>query len=85
MRLTAIQARILVYIWEYRGEHGFSPTVREIQAALGAANVSAVHAHIDRLIAKGAVSKIPYGMRSIMPQIPYEEVLEALEDMETKH
>jgi len=43
------QARIMVFISEFIEENGWSPTIREIQAALGYASPSTVYTHLERL------------------------------------
>lgn len=45
--------RILRYISEYDGQHGFSPTIREICAGIGICSASTVHRHVNRLKEQG--------------------------------
>ena len=45
--------RILRYISEYDGQHGFSPTIREICAGIGICSASTVHRHVNKLKEQG--------------------------------
>ncbi len=54
--LTERQRRVLTYVHNFIQEHGYSPTIREISDALGYRSVSAVHAHLRNLQAKGCLS-----------------------------
>lgn len=65
IKLTKKQALIIEFINEYTTTHGVSPTYREIMTALGLSSVSAVAEHIDNLVTKGAVRKVPGAARSL--------------------
>lgn len=65
IKLTKKQALIIEFIDEYTTTRGVSPTYREIMTALGLSSVSAVAEHIDNLVAKGAVRKVPGAARSL--------------------
>lgn len=65
IKLTKKQALIIDFINEYTTTRGVSPTYREIMTALGLSSVSAVAEHIDNLVTKGAVRKIPGAARSL--------------------
>ena len=45
--------RILSYISDYDGKHGFSPTIREICAGIGICSASTVHRHVKKLKEQG--------------------------------
>ncbi len=65
MKLTKKQALIIEFITDYTNSHGVSPTYREIMSALGLSSVSAVAEHIENLIKKGALRKVPGTARSL--------------------
>ena len=64
-KLTKKQALIVEFLRDYLAAHGVSPTYREIMTALGLSSVSAVAEHIDNLVAKGVVQKVPGAARSL--------------------
>lgn len=53
--LTRQQRRVLGEIAVFHRLHGYAPTVREIQAAIGYGNQSSVHGHLVRLRHLGLV------------------------------
>lgn len=65
IKLTKKQALIIDFINEYTATRGVSPTYREIMTALGLSSVSAVAEHIDNLVKKGALRKVPGAARSL--------------------
>ena len=65
VKLTKKQALIIDFIKEYMSRAGESPSYREIMSALGLSSVSAVAEHIDNLVAKGALKKVPGAARSL--------------------
>lgn len=64
-KLTKKQALIIDFIKDFTARQGESPTYREIMAALGLSSVSAVAEHIDNLVKKGALKKLPGTARSL--------------------
>lgn len=48
--------KVLDYIQLYEQRHGFSPTVREIGAAVGLKSTSSVYGHLQRLKHDGLIS-----------------------------
>lgn len=72
---TKKQTLLLDFIKRFTAEHNYSPSYREIQAALGLRSVSAVAEHIDNCVAAGFLRKIPRSARSL-------EVLELRNDAE---
>lgn len=65
IKLTKKQQLILDYLREFQSTHEYSPTYREIMAALGIGSVSTVAEHIDNLVALGVVKKMPGAARSL--------------------
>ena len=65
IKLTKKQALIIDFIKEYTDREGESPSYREICTALGLSSVSSVAEHIDNLVNKGALKKIPGAARSL--------------------
>ncbi len=77
VKLTKKQALIIDFIKEYLARTGESPSYREIMSALGLSSVSAVAEHIDNLVAKGALKKIPGAARSLeVVDLSYPETTE---------
>jgi len=76
-KLTKKQVLIIDFIKDYSAREGNSPSYREIMAALGLNSVSAVAEHIDNLVAKGALRKIPGEARSLeVVDLSYPETVE---------
>lgn len=65
IKLTKKQALIIDFIKDYTDREGESPSYREICTALGLSSVSSVAEHIDNLVNKGALKKIPGAARSL--------------------
>lgn len=64
-KLTKKQLAVLDFLQDFMDEKGISPSYREIQAGLGLSSVSAVAEHIDNLVEKGVLRKIPGSARSL--------------------
>ena len=64
-KLTKKQSLIIEFITEFTDRQGVSPSYRESGTALGLSSVSAVAEHIDNLVAKGALKKVPGAARSL--------------------
>ncbi len=62
---TKKQTLLLEYIADFTASNDFSPSYREIAAALGLSSVSAVAEHIDNCVAAGHLKKIPGAARSL--------------------
>ncbi len=56
-QLTEREAEMLQYIRESTQKSGYSPSVRDIQNALGIKSTATVHAYLNRLEEKGFLSK----------------------------
>ena len=65
VKLTKKQLAVLDFIQDFTEENGTSPSYREIMEGLGLTSVSAVAEHIDNLVSKGALRKIPGEARSL--------------------
>lgn len=65
IKLTKKQLAVLDYLQDFTEENGYSPSYREIMAGLGLSSVSAVAEHIDNLVAKGVLKKVPGAARSL--------------------
>lgn len=63
--LTARQQSILGFLNEYIREHGFAPTVREIARHFGMAGAKGAKKHLDALVRKGAIERLPRQPRAI--------------------
>ena len=63
--LTKRQDEILSFIKEYIVSHGYPPTVREIGKSLGVSSPATIHAHLNRLEAKGFIKKDDMKNRAI--------------------
>lgn len=76
-KLTKKQTLIIDFITDFSLREGKSPSYREIMAALGLNSVSAVAEHIDNLVRKGALRKIPGEARSLeVVDLSYPETVE---------
>lgn len=57
MKLSSRQTKIIDFIKQYQAKKGYSPTVREIAAAVGLASSSTVHGHLERLEQRGYIRR----------------------------
>ena len=64
-KITKKQQAVLNFLEDFTEENGYSPSYREIQAGLGLSSVSAVAEHIDNMVAKGILRKVPGAARSL--------------------
>ena len=64
-KITKKQLAVLDFIQDYTEEKGTSPTYREIMSGLNLSSVSAVAEHIENLVLKGALKKVPGAARSL--------------------
>ena len=65
IKLTKKQLAVIDFIQDFTEEKGCSPTYREIMAGLKLKSVSAVAEHIDNLVAKGVIRKVPTAARTL--------------------
>lgn len=68
--------QILNYIKDHIRNKGYSPTLREIGAAVGLASSSTVHGHIQRLEAKGLIKFCGVRAIEILDSEPEVTVIE---------
>src|SRR5215813_5224370 len=68
MNLTKRQKEILDFIRSYRGEHGISPTQREIRERFQLSSFGTVQKHLKRLEEKGALAREWNRSRGIAPK-----------------
>jgi len=64
-KLTKKQKQIIDFIATFTAENNYSPSYREIMTGLGLSSVSAVAEHIENLVSKGVLRKIPNAARSL--------------------
>ena len=77
VKLTKKQLAVLGFLEEWTETHGYSPSYREIMAGLGLSSVSAVAEHIDNLVSKGVLKKMPGEARSLeILDYKHEETVE---------
>lgn len=65
LRPTKKQRELLTYIEGFIGEHGYSPSYREIMSGLGYNSVATVALHVNSLIQRGHLIKRDHSARSI--------------------
>lgn len=65
VRPTKKQRQLLTYIEEFIGQHGYSPSYREIMAGLNYTSVATVALHINNLIRRGHLRKRDHSARSL--------------------
>ena len=65
VRPTKKQSELLTFIAAFIGEHGYSPSYREIMAGLQYTSVATVALHVNSLIKRGHLRKRDYSARSL--------------------
>ncbi|HEX8182868.1 MAG TPA: hypothetical protein VF575_04690 [Candidatus Saccharimonadales bacterium] len=65
VRPTKKQRDILTYIEQFIGEHGYSPSYREIMNGLNYTSVATVSLHVNSLIRRGHIRKRDRSARSL--------------------
>jgi len=65
VRPTKKQRELLTYIEEFIGEHGYSPSYREIMSGLNYTSVATVALHVNNLIRRGHLRKRDHSARSL--------------------
>ncbi len=63
--VTPRQLEILRFIRDYRAANGYSPTMQEIAATLGVNKVT-VFEHVESLVKKGFLRRLPFKARSLI-------------------
>jgi len=72
VRPTKKQRELLTYIEQFIGEHGYSPSYREIMTGLNYTSVATVALHINNLIRRGHLRKRDHSARSLEVISPSE-------------
>lgn len=72
VRPTKKQRELLTYIEQFIGEHGYSPSYREIMTGLNYTSVATVALHINNLIRRGHLRKRDHSARSLEVVSPSE-------------
>lgn len=65
VRPTKKQRELLTYIEQFIGEHGYSPSYREIMNGVGYTSVATVSLHVNSLIRRGHLRKRDRSARSL--------------------
>jgi repressor LexA len=65
LRPTKKQKELLKFIEDFIGEHGYSPSYREIMAGLNYTSVATVSLHVNNLIKRGHLRKRDHTARSL--------------------
>lgn len=77
IKLTKKQLAVLSFLQDFTEENGYSPSYREIMSGLGLSSVSAVAEHIENLVNKGVLKKVPGAARSLeVLDYKHEETVE---------
>ena len=66
------QRELLTFIEQFIGEHGYSPSYREIMSGLNYTSVATVALHINNLIRRGHLKKRDHSARSLEVVAPGE-------------
>jgi repressor LexA len=72
VRPTKKQRELLTFIEKFIGEHGYSPSYREIMNGLQYTSVATVALHVNSLIKRGHLRKRDYSARSLEVVKPTE-------------
>lgn len=72
VRPTKKQRELLTFIENFIGEHGYSPSYREIMSGLNYTSVATVALHINNLIRRGHLKKRDHSARSLEVVAPTE-------------
>jgi repressor LexA len=63
--LTRRQHEMLEFVKKFIGAHGYPPTIREIQKGFGLKSTKGVKDHIDKLVAKGYLTRSDGSARAL--------------------
>lgn len=72
IRPTKKQRELLTFIEQFIGEHGYSPSYREIMSGQGYNSVATVALHVNSLIKRGHLRKRDFNARSLEVVSPTE-------------
>src|SRR3954471_14040370 len=73
VRPTKKQKELLGFIETFIGEHGYSPSYREIMNGLNYTSVATVALHVNNLIKRGHLRKRDHSARSLEVVAPSEQ------------
>src|SRR5689334_8330820 len=73
VRPTKKQRELLTFIEQFIGEHGYSPSYREIMTGLNYTSVATVALHVNNLIRRGHLKKRDHSARSLEVVAPSEQ------------
>ena len=73
VRPTKKQRELLTFIEQFIGEHGYSPSYREVMSGLDYTSVATVALHINNLIRRGHLKKRDHSARSLEVVAPTEQ------------
>ena len=77
VKLTKKQLAVLEFLENFTEENSYSPSYRDIMSGIGLSSVSAVAEHVDNLVAKGVLRKVPGAARSLeVLDYKHEETVE---------
>lgn len=65
VRPTKKQRELLTFIEQFIGQHGYSPSFREIMSGLNYTSVATVALHVNNLIKRGHLRKRDHSARSL--------------------
>lgn len=83
-KLTKKQLAVLEFLEDFTEAQGYSPSYREIMAGLGLTSVSAVAEHVENLVEKGVLRKVPGAARSLeILDYKHEETVELFRERMT--
>lgn len=71
--MTDKQERLLNFILDFHKEHGYSPSIREMAQGMGVSSPSTIKAMLDRLEAKGMLTKSSGRARSLTTVMQEDE------------
>lgn len=60
-----LREKIYTFIREYISEHGYSPSIRDIENATGAGSTAQVAYHVNKLVIQGRITYTPGLARTI--------------------
>ena len=64
-KLTKKQKQIVDFISDFLENNDYSPSYREIMIGIGLSSVASVAEHVENLVAKGVLKKVPGAARSL--------------------
>jgi SOS-response transcriptional repressor LexA len=73
VRPTKKQRELLNFIEQFIGEHGYSPSYREVMTGLNYTSVATVALHINNLIKRGHLRKRDHSARSLEVTEPSDD------------